>query len=204
RTPFVGVAVGLGSVALTQVRITSQIRGPSGAKVKVGKPVAPLADPVAALTPMPLASLAMRSGSPRLLSGALEVARVEWHELWKHPGLYLFIPMILIQVLGDLVSVGAFDTPLLNTPGILAVKNMNTLTLLVCMLMLFYTVESLQREKSSGLAPVLYATPLRTLSMLLGKCLANAAVGVVVVLATLVSCAIVLAVQGKVAFDLAP
>ena len=201
---FVCLAVGLGSVALLQSRIAAQIRGASGAKVRARNPAAPLADPVAALTPMPLASLAMRSGAPRLLDAALEVARVEWRELWKHPGLYLFIPMILIQVFGGVVQVGAFDTPLLQTSGNLAVSNMNTLTLLVCMLILFYTVESLQREKSSGLAPVLYATPIRTASMLLGKCLANTAVGVVVILTTMVGCAIVLAVQGRVGFDLGP
>src|SRR5204862_1600577 len=117
----------------------------------------------------PLAGLAMRSHVPGLWAGMLEVARVEWRELWKHPGIYLFVPMILIQVFGSVVAVGAFDTPLLNTPGILAVRNMNTLTLLICMLILFYTVESLQRERSSGLAPIHYATPLRTSSMLLGK-----------------------------------
>ncbi len=146
----------------------------------------------------------MRSGTPGLWRGAVEVARIEWQELWKHPGLYLFVPMILLQVFGSVVDVGAFDTPLLNTPGILAVKQMNTLTLLVCMLILFYTAESLQREKSTGLAAIHYATPLRTVSLLLGKCLANAFLGVAVVATTLVGCAIVLAVQHQVPFHVGP
>lgn len=198
------LVIGLGSVALLHARVVAQIRGAAAPRTRARKTVEPLPDVAAALSPAPLASLGMRSGAPGFAKSVLEVAGVEWHELWKHPGLYLFIPMILLQVFGSVVQVSAFDTPLLNTPGILAVANMNTLSLLVCMLILFYTVESLQREKSSGLAPVLYATPLKTTSMLLGKCLANAAVGVVIVLATLIGCAIVLAVQGQVAFNPMP
>src|SRR5207249_2843267 len=69
---------------------------------------------------------------------------------------------------------------------------------------LFYTVESLQRERSSGLAPIHYATPLRTTSMLLGRCAADTLLGLAVVLAALGGCAIVLLVQGKVPFDPGP
>jgi ABC-type transport system involved in multi-copper enzyme maturation permease subunit len=204
---LLGVAVGLGSVGLLQARLAAQIRGAK--TVKMAKrggaaAVAGTATAVAAPDPAPLATLAMRSGMPTRWASARAVAAVEWRELWKHPGLYLFIPMILIQVFAGVVDVGAFSTPLLQTSGQLAVKNMNTLTLLICMMILFYTVESLQREKSSGLAPVLHATPLRTGAMLVGKCLANAAVGVAVLLTTLIGCAIVLAIQGKVALDLRP
>jgi ABC-type Na+ efflux pump permease subunit len=203
------LAVGLGAVWLLQRRLAGQLRGASQSRRLKLPPAAVTAArlqaaPVGGPEFKPLDSFGMRSGVPGFWAGTLEVARVEWRQLWNHPGLYLFVPMILIQVFGSVVDVGAFDTPLLNTPGILAVKNMNTLTLLVCMLMMFYTVESLQREKSSGLAPVLYATPLRTTSMLLGKCFANAALGLAVILTTLVGCAIVLAIQGQVAFDLRP
>ena len=54
---------------------------------------------------------------------------------------------------------------------------MNTLTLLVCMVILFYTTESLQRERGSGFGAIYYATPLRTAAMLAGKALANAVLG---------------------------
>ena len=47
----------------------------------------------------------------------LEVARTEFKLLGRHPGLYLFVPLILLQVFGGLVNTGAFDTPLLQTPG---------------------------------------------------------------------------------------
>ncbi|HEY3216801.1 MAG TPA: ABC-2 transporter permease, partial [Candidatus Eisenbacteria bacterium] len=196
---------GFAAVWLLQVRFAAELRGTRATRrLKRARLAVAAAEGVTRLEPAALAGLAMRSGTPGFWAGTLEVARVEWRELWTHPGLYLFVPMILIQVFGSVVDVGAFDTPLLNTPGILAVKNMNTLTLLVCMLILFYTTESLQREKSSGLASIHYATPLRTTSLLLGKCLTNTVLGLAVVLTTLVGCAIVLLIQGQVAFGLGP
>ena len=115
------------------------------------------------------------------------------------------MPLILLQTFGSAVTtVGAFDAPLLHTPGTLAVGMMNTLTLLICMLLLFYTVESLQRERSTGLSPIHYATPVGTASFLFGKALANTLVGLAVVLAVLAGCALDLAVQRRVAFDIVP
>ncbi len=46
------------------------------------------------------------------------MARVELTELRSSPGLYLFVPLILLQTLGTaLVAVGFLDTPLLITSG---------------------------------------------------------------------------------------
>ena len=109
----------------------------------------------------------MRSSPPGLLASIAEIARVEARELRSHPGLYLFVPIILLQTLGSsLLAVGAFDTPLLITPGTVAARMMNTLTLLVCLLLLFYTTESLNRERATGLGSIWYASPVRTASML--------------------------------------
>ena len=153
----------------------------------------------------PLRSFGMNSVAPGLLRGTLEVARVELRELRHQPGLYLFVPLILLQVIGSsLLALGPFDTPLLLTPGTLAARTMNTLTLLVCMLLLFYTVESLMRERAAGLAEVLYATPLRSGALLFGKAIANSVVGVVVVVAAFLGCAIALLVQGTVALESGP
>jgi len=198
------LVLGLGAVAWVQARFGARLRGSRGARP--ARAAASLDGPASVGAPEPsaLTALAMRSSAPGFWAGTLEVARMEWRGLWKHPGMYLFVPMILLQVFGSFVDVGAFDTALLNTPGLLAVRHMNTLTLLICMLILFYTTESLQREKSTGLASIYYAAPLRTTSLLLGKCLANAVLGVVVVAVTLLGCAIVVLVQGKVAFDLGP
>jgi hypothetical protein len=146
----------------------------------------------------------MRSGVPGFVGGALEVMRAEVHGILRHPGLYLFVPLILMQVLLNEYNVGAFDTRLLNTAGMLAVGMMNTLTLLVCMMILFYTTEALQRERSTGLSAIAYATPLRTGALLAGKALANSILGVSIVAACLTGCIVMLAVQGQVPLDLMP
>jgi hypothetical protein len=146
----------------------------------------------------------MRSAEPGFWAVTLEVARTELRLLGRHPGLYLFVPMILIQLFGGVVETGAFNTPLLQTPGTLAVAAMNTLTLLICMVILFYTTESLQRERSTRLGAITYASPIATGALLLGKSIANTLLGAVIVVAGLAGCAIVLAVQGQVAFALGP
>ena len=69
---------------------------------------------------------------PGFWRGAIEVARVELRELRNAPGLYLFIPLILLQTIGaTAVALGPFGTFVLATPGTIAVRMMNTLTLLV-------------------------------------------------------------------------
>ena len=55
-----------------------------------------------------------------------------------------------------------FNTPLLLTPGTLAMGLMNTLTLLVSLLLLFFAVDALERERSTGLAPIYYAAGVPT------------------------------------------
>ena len=78
--------------------------------------------------PVSLASLGMTTTRPGLLAGAWQVARVELTELRSSPGLYLFIPLILLQTIGtSLVAVGFLDTPLLITSGTFAVRTMGTL-----------------------------------------------------------------------------
>ncbi len=200
------VFLGLGAVLLTQWRFTATLRGTRA--VRRGRVAPVMAVMPEAGTPRseaaPLASLGMRSGATGFLAGAWQVARVELRELRTHPGLYLFVPMILAQTLSSVVSVGAFDTSLLQTPGGLAAEAMNTLTLLVCLLLLFYTVESLERERGTGFGAIFYATPLRTGSLLLGKALANTVVALAVLLTALAGDAILLAVQGKVPFRIEP
>jgi ABC-type transport system involved in multi-copper enzyme maturation permease subunit len=152
-----------------------------------------------------LAALEMRSGRPSFFGGTIEVLRVELRELRSSAGLYLFVPIILLQVIGTAAfAVGAFDTPLLNTAGGIATGAMNTLTLLVCLLLLFYTVESLEREKNTGFGAMFYTTPIRTASILLGKALANSFVGIVVLLAAFLGSAIVILSQGKMPVDPLP
>jgi ABC-type transport system involved in multi-copper enzyme maturation permease subunit len=205
------LALGLGSVWLLQARFAATLRGTKGVVARVSGAIIPAtataangrartADSVATT----LASLGMRSGVPGFVNGMLEVARAELHGFLRHPGLYLFVPLILLQTLANEYQVGAFDTRLLYTSGLYAVGMMNTLTLLVCMMILFYTTESLQRERSTGFGAIAYATPLRTAALLAGKALANTVLGVAIVLACLLGTLVMLAVQGHVPLDLVP
>ncbi len=211
------LAAGIGSVALARRRFARSLHGDAGprkSRFRRRRTEAPeavsegggAADPTAIPAVRPaLASLGMRVRRPGFLRGAAEVLRVELRELRSQPGLYLFVPIILMQVIGTaMTAVGAFDTPVLNTSGGLAARAFNTLTLLTVFLTLFYTVESLERERHTGFGSIFYASPVRTGSVLLGKILANAAVGLVVVAATFLACAIVILVQGKAPLDLRP
>ena len=203
------VVVGIGSVALSVPHVAAVATGRATRKLKKARrgSLAAAKDESAAApaTNEPLRELGMTSAPVSLWQGVLEVTRTELRELRGQPGLYLFVPLILLQIWSAATfAVGAFDTPLLLTSGGLAVSSMNTITLVVCLLLLFYTVESLYREMSTGFGSIVYATPLRTASLLFGKALANSVVGVVIVLAAFIACAITLVVQGQTPLQLGP
>jgi ABC-type transport system involved in multi-copper enzyme maturation permease subunit len=202
------IGLGLGAVVLAQWRFARDLRG---AKHGAVRPAAAGDEPAVAAAPAPADARAPVSGvratvrPPGLVRGTLGIARFELRELRHHPGLYLFVPLILIQVVATMFfAVGAFGTPLLQTPGTLAVGTMNTLTLLVCLLIQFYTVESVQRDRNTGAAAMIYATPVPSASLLLGKAVANVAVGGAILLAALLGCIIVMVIQGTVAFSIWP
>ncbi len=150
---------------------------------------------IGTLRPLPLAPLRMSTLPLGFISAAWTVARAELWELLTRPGMYLFVPLVILQATGNVVTVGAFDAPLLLTPGLMAVSMMNALTLMVCSLLLFYMVESLQREFSTGLASIYYATPTPTGAILAGKAVGTSMVGAVILVAALVACVVILLVQ---------
>ncbi len=150
-------------------------------------------------------ALGMKSGVPTFVDTVRRVAGAELKELRRQAGLYIFVPLILIQCIGNVMfAVGAFDTPLLLTPGTTAATVASQIVTFVCLLLMFYTVEALERDRTTGFAPILYATPIRTAAFLTGKALANSVVALVVVLASLLACWIALAIQGTVPFSLTP
>ena len=201
RLLFVGL--GLAAVAFTERRLAITLRGAH--PVRRGAPAAAVPEPAGRATPLPLGTLAMKSGRAGFLTQTACVARVELRELRSSPGLYLFGPLILLQVVGESLSRnGAFDTPTLWTSGLLALASFNTLTLLVCLLLLFYTVESLERERAAGLGALLGAAPLASGAILLGKTLANAVLGAVILLSAFLASAVVLLVQHEAALELGP
>ncbi|MDE2710840.1 MAG: M1 family aminopeptidase [Acidobacteriota bacterium] len=156
-----------------------------------------------------LRELGMRTVPPGFFAAVHAIARTEVRELLVRPWLYLFVPLIVWQsVSASLLALGPFDSPLLVTSGAMAASQFNTLSLLVCILLLFYTVESLMKERTQRLAEIYRATPVGTGAMLLGKTVGNVAVaGVILGAALIASWAIITARHlfgNPVGFDLWP
>ncbi|MFN0242342.1 MAG: ABC transporter permease/M1 family aminopeptidase [Planctomycetota bacterium] len=194
---WIVVAIGIGSVLFAERRLAASLRG----RVVVSTKRKP-----AAATPVIASELERAEMRPiGFLREVHEIARVELRELRTSPGLYLFVPLIVLELIGVSMSrLGAFDTPALSTSGTLAAESMGIVTVLVCLLLFFYMVESLVRERARGLAAIYYATPVRTASLLFGKTIANSFVGVVVLIAAFLANVIVLAIQGQVGLQLSP
>lgn len=201
--------VGFGGVLLTQRSVARSMRGVETARARRHAAASRAAADVAgwdeSATPVPVAALGMSVRTPRWLPTVIAVARTELKELLRQPALYFFMLVILIQVLGrSLLSVGAFDTPVLLTPGTSAVSLANESVTFVCLLMLFYTVVSLERERTTGLDPVLYATPVSTGAVLFGKSVANGFVGAIVLIGSLVASWLAISIQHTVPFSMGP
>jgi hypothetical protein len=156
-----------------------------------------------------LGELDMRTRPPGFLTAATTIGRAEVRELVVRPGMYLFVPLILWQsVSQSLFALGPFDAPLLLTSGAMAARQFNTLSLLVCILLLFYTVESLMKERSQRFAEIYRTLPAGTGAMLLGKTAGTTLVaGGVLAAALIASWAIIVVRQllgDPVGFDPAP
>ena len=199
------LALGLGAVAWSRRHLASVLRGTSRRAERAWSRRSAVegrggeADPSSAAPPRPLSALGMTSRPPGLFAAAWTVAKAEAVELRSSPGLYLFIPLLVLEAFApNLVAIGPFDTALLMTPGTLATRTFGALTVMLCLLLMFYAVESLGREQHTRLAAISHATPLRTGSLLLGKALAIGLVALVVGLLEFVVEAAFLVYQGTV------
>ena len=116
----------------------------------------------------------MTTARPGLARRRLERRRNRAHRAAIEPGALSVHSLDLAPDRGTaLVEVGFLDTSLLITPVGFAVRTMGTLITCLCLLLLFYTVESLERERSTRLAAIAFATPIRSGSLLLGKSIAS-------------------------------
>lgn len=197
--------IGLFAVGMAARHFARNLRGvhDKKAEAQIAEPEA-LEDRRHAVPP-PLRELGMQSRRPSFLSGLWAVVRVELGELLHSPGLYLFVPLIvMITAITATLREGPFGTDVLLTSGLLAVGTADILTTFVCALLMFYTIESLRREEGTGLASIHFATPVRTASILFGKAVANSLVGVATVAATIVTVLVILLVQGSVPIELTP
>ncbi len=156
-----------------------------------------------------LGELAMRTDPPGFLTAATAIGRAEVRELTVRAGMYLFVPLILYQSVSQaLFALGPFDSPLLLTSGAMAARQFNTLSLLVCVLLLFYTVESLMKERAQRFAEIYRTTPVGTGAMLLGKTAGNVVVAAGILAVALIASGAVITVRqwlgDPVGFDLWP
>ncbi|HKK26867.1 MAG TPA: M1 family aminopeptidase [Gemmatimonadota bacterium] len=226
------VAVGVGAVAGTAATFRRRLRGPdagaAGAERALSAPGAatpgvragpvavpeaapgaagPAVDGAPARPAIPAVGEGGRgsAGSPGALRSVLRVARSEVRELLASPALYVFLLLILAQVMGNaLVGIGPFDTEVLATPGTVAVRAMDILSLLVCLLLVFYAAEAFERDRSTGVDAISRSLPVGQGAMVVGKCLAAAVLPLLALAGAAVGAVIAILVQGTVAVRLAP
>jgi ABC-type Na+ efflux pump permease subunit len=205
------LTLGLGAVVVASRHFAAGLRGSlSPRRAARARKLAQEAAPpgvvdVPATVPAPLSALGMTMRRPGLLAGAWHVARAELVELRSSAGLYLFIPLILLQTIGGaLVETGFLDTSFLVTPAGFAVRVMGQLATCSCLLLLFYAAESLERERATRLAAIVQAAAVRTGSILLGKVIALATVAAAIIFAVGLGGVIAMLIQGKVGLSLSP
>ena len=134
--------------------------------------------------------------APGFISTTRPILALELGSLIRSPGIWIFAPLIVLQVVTmGLFRQGPFETFVLATPGTLAGGSFNTLTLLLVLLILYYSVESLIREHRHGLAGLINSSPAPTSAILTGKVLANGALAGLIALGAFLGALIVLAYQ---------
>ncbi|MEM7305873.1 MAG: M1 family aminopeptidase [Planctomycetota bacterium] len=154
---------------------------------------------------IPLAELRMRTKRRLAPSSFLELLKIELRFLMGHPGVWLFLPLLVLNATFDAIyAVGAFDTPLLLTPGRTAVGSLNELTFTLCLLLMFFTVESLRRERTTGVGAIAFAAPVSTRVIILAKLVATSMLAIACVLPVLATCVVLIVVEETVTLDLQP
>lgn len=208
-TRLIYAALGILGVLYSQRLVGQRLRG---ARVQtraevllVGAPVAVPRSTEPLLGTLSLGELKMSWRPPSLWRQTIEIARTESRNLLFQPGLYLFAPLILANVVvSSIFQRGWLESQVLITSGQFAVTSFGEVSFWLILLLMFYTVESLQRERSARLAPIYCATPTKTFAVLAGKSLANSLVAVVVLAATFLGGAIALLYQHKTPLQITP
>jgi ABC-type transport system involved in multi-copper enzyme maturation permease subunit len=204
---FVFALIGLTGVPLSARVVQRRLRGTSPAIDLATLPSSDLSrDPATDWTPRPLP--VSQQAVPGFGSTAWAMLALELRALVRSPGVWIFGPLIILQVVTQgMFRLGPFETFVLATPGSIAGGSFNTLTLLLVLLILYYTVESLVREHRHGLAPLIHSTPASTAALLTGKVLANGALAGLIAGGAFLGALIVLgyqAVTTKISFGVEP
>jgi len=201
------IVIGLGAFLSSQRHLARTLRGARVRRQAIARALAGPADDGARpfLRRTPLSRLGMSQRCPGFTAQAWSIARAEMRILGAHPGVWLFLPLIVLNATFDAIySVGAFDTPLLLTPGRSAVGSLAELTFTLVAFLMFFTVEGLHREKSTRLDGIVYSAPISNRALIVGKQLAVAVLGLVPMLVVTGVCALLILVDGKVPLDVRP
>ena len=143
--------------------LVRRLRGPRATRAEVRPPAEPT-----------LADLEMATRPLGFWKAAATIARGEIRDLLVRPGMYLCVPLILwvtTETSGGLS--GPLDLRNLVAPGTVATSHLFDLSLMICFLLLFYTVESLHKERSRRMHEIFGSAPVGTGPVLLGKALGN-------------------------------
>lgn len=194
--PFVLSRVGFAAIGLFAVGLTAWARSrPERTQAAVGRSSTPKSEPASPfgqrleLPPMHIRTVPFFTALRALFS-------FEAKAMLTHPALWLFVPLIALQVVGETGGQQTFlETTLLVTSGSAAATPLGTLVVLVCALLLFFMVEALHREESHRLEGVVHATPVSTKVLLLGKVLASSVIAIAVLLASFIGYFILIKTQ---------
>jgi ABC-2 type transport system permease protein len=203
---FAFFAIGFGAVAFAERHFRLTLRGekalPKGAKTVV-QANAPTWKSHSETSP--LSTLSMTQSTPSWFAQMRNVAKFEFGGLITSPGMYLFVPLILLQALSDAYyQSGLYGSYLIVSAGSFASSTMNVLVLCIGLLLMFYTTESMMRERATGFWPLAHATPMHASAWLTGKALANTFVAFVILVTAFVGFLVLLAIQGGGHFSLLP
>jgi len=199
--------LGLGLVPWSGRLVARRVRGVSPgvdlSQIPVSGP-APLSAEGWVTRPLPVS----QRSRPGFWATTWAILTHELRSLLRSPGLWIFGPLIVLQVASlGAFRLGPFETFVLATPGSIAGESFNTLTLLLILLILFYSVEGLVREQRHGLAGLVHSTPASTAALLTGKVLANGALAVVIAAGACLGATLLLVYQSVtngVSFGLQP
>lgn len=156
---------------------------------RVADPAGLLAAPIEPAGGIEPAAVAARHGLPEMTAAVPGLVATFWltlrretAALLKSPGVWLFGPLILLETWGvTSLRQGYLDTEQLMTGGRASASVFIVVSLLLALLTLFYTVESLVREQRCGLDGIARAAPVPTAGVLAGKAVANAVLAMVIV-----------------------
>ena len=200
------VGLGLGAVLGSQRHLARSLRGKRVGPKEVERALARggegSARPVSRRRA--LAGLLMTSRRPSWLRSLIEITRIELQIFSRHPGVWLFVPLLVLNAFGELYSNGPMDTQLLLTAGRAAVGSLSELTFTLLLFLMFFTVESLRREDSLRLRSISSSLPYSTWVLILGKLLAVSLLGAAAILCLGALCVVLMVQQGTVPVEVEP